>query len=440
MHTSYSSLGRDFKNIFEELFKHLNSQYAEADVLRKQLTDATTAALQSERYASKQLQLVLDEERKEAAIDREKLLSQITSLVNATGSAQDERISNKIEAVRHDMTTATKEFETANAEYKNTMDVWSRKEGILIEEVLKSRDTLKQKMKKDWIAVNEQNTSIHLTAKSVHEETVRIVDAQMQDMAVQMQALDDFVRRARSQNESHNASHIKSLQGLASTVKSSYTNTQERLRNSKERIQAYSADMTECSRGLCATIPPLDSTLRQPLSSLREYIMDASLTEYVSTGETPQKTLYQYPTSLPRTEPYERLLASAIHSPHCVKSSELPDTAASPSKSIIYTDAQTEDIAITRPASMDGGLREVSLNINAGIPRSAELSTNMKPELEKQSLSSSLMGLPPLKRHATMDSKLPQKFGGGKGSVVKLEGRENVPPSGGRRLRSSPTG
>lgn len=54
------------------------------------------------------------------------------------------------------------------------------------------------------------------------------------------------------------------------------------------------------------------------------------------------------------------------------------------------------------------------------------------------------MGPPPLKRHATMESKLPQKLAGSKDGVVKLDGRENmVPGSGpgtGRRLRSSPIG
>lgn len=74
------------------------------------------------------------------------------------------------------------------------------------------------------------------------------------------------------------------------------------------------------------------------------------------------------------------------------------------------------------------------------------------------------MGPPPLKRHATAESKLPQKLGGaalgnkylpggggggggggvggggggGNGSaVLRPEGRENQVPASGRRLRSS---
>jgi kinesin family protein 11 len=60
-----------------------------------------------------------------------------------------------------------------------------------------------------------------LTTKSVHAETVRIVDEQMKDIETQMSALDDFVTRARSQNAQHHDSHAQSLQKLSATVKSS---------------------------------------------------------------------------------------------------------------------------------------------------------------------------------------------------------------------------
>jgi len=436
LHTSYSSLGRDFKNIFEELVKHLNKQQAEADDLRRQLSIATTTAIQAEERVAQQLEVLLEEERKQAAKDRQTLLSQITNLVNATGSAQDERLNQKVQAVRTDLTTARAEFRTADNKFSESMDIWSKKETLLIEEVLKSRDTLKGKMKKDWTAVNDHNNSIQTTTRSVHEETVRTVDAQMRDMAIQMQALDGFVTRARSQNESHHVSHVKSLQGLASSVRESYANTRDHLRSSKERIQAHGDDMTESSEALKNTLAPLDSTIRQPLSDLRERVLQAPLTEYTSTGETPQKTQYQYPKTLPRTQPHEKLLASSVDSP--MEEAILPDPsegAVSPCKSIVYTDAPDEDVSLIRPVSMDGGLREVHVNINAGNSRNSELLASVKSELETISVSSSLMGPPPLKKRATMDSKLPR---GGRAGVVKAEGRENVPLGGGRRLRSSP--
>jgi kinesin family protein 11 len=428
-------LGRDFKSIFENLVKHLSTQQAEADELRKQLAVATASAMRSETQISDQLQILLDEEREQAAKERQLLLAQVTNLVNTAGSTQEARLSQKVQTVRSDINSTTVELQLADKLYTDSMDVWSKKETLLVDEVLKSRDTLKGKLKRDWTTVTDHNTSIQATTRSVHEETVRIVDTQMKDMATQMQALDEFVTRARSQNESHHTSHLKSLRGLSSSVQQAYTQTQDRLRSSNERIQAFDVAMDEESQTLQDSLLPLDEDLRHPLSDLRDHVLQQPLTEYISTGETPQKTQYTYPTSLPQTASHEQLLADRMSSSRSTTSAGGSEILISPSKSIVYADAPDDDLATTRPSTVEGGLREIHVNVNAGMPRGLGDSTNVKPELETISLSSSLMGPPPLKRHATMDSKLPR---GGRAGVVRSEGRENVPPSGGRRLRSSP--
>ncbi|KAL8865528.1 MAG: hypothetical protein Q9174_006836, partial [Haloplaca sp. 1 TL-2023] len=192
LHTSYSSLGRDFKAIFEELIKHVNTQKSEADELRSQISTATQQAMQAEASMSARLESVLNEERSQAVQDRQNLLSQITSLVNKSGETQDARWQSKIDGIRSEMGSTRSTFEAQTLKYSQGMDVWSQKESLLIDEVLKSRDSLKSRMKKDWTAVNDRNTAIQTTTKSVHEETIRIVNAQMKDMATQMQVLDDF--------------------------------------------------------------------------------------------------------------------------------------------------------------------------------------------------------------------------------------------------------
>ncbi|MCJ1285955.1 kinesin motor protein cin8 [Xylographa opegraphella] len=438
LHTSYSSLGRDFKNIFEELLKHLNTQKAEADALRKKLSTATNEALKADAEASAQLQSCLEEEKARAAAERGDLLAQITKLVNETAATQEQRLISKINAVQVDMKSSRTGLQAADKKYNDAMEIWSQKENSLVEDVLRSRELLKGKMKKDWTTVNEQNTSIQATTRSVHGETVRIVDAQMKDMALQMQALDHFVTRARFQNESHHESHLRSFEGLATSVKKSNANMEDHLSSTGERIQAYDTLMSARGKDLRITLPHLDSTLRGPLMELRGHILGSALMEYSPTGETPQKVQYQYPTSLPRTEPHDKLLSNTVNSSIGKDLSDILDVPISPSKSVVYTDYPTEDVALVRPSSMDGGLREVHVNINASLSRSAEKSSGSKPGLELLHLSSSLMGPPPLKRHATMDSKLPQKSGRGKAAVIRLEGRENAFVGGGRRLRSSP--
>ncbi|MCJ1301504.1 kinesin motor protein cin8, partial [Hypocenomyce scalaris] len=356
LHTSYSSLGRDFKNIFEELVKHLNTQKAEADSLRKQLWIASQATMQADADVSAKLEACLTEERQQAAVERQNLLSQITDLVNKSGETQDARWASKLDAVRSDIATSTSNFQAADKIYCEGMDLWSHKENLLVEEVLKSRETLKGKMKKDWMAVNEHNTLIQTTTKSVHEETVRIVDAQMKDMAVQMQALDDFVTRARSQNECHHETHVQSLQGMASTVRQSYTSMGDHFMSTYSRVRDLGDDMTDRGTALQATLPLLNTTVCQPLSELRANIANAPLKEYAPTGETPSKVVYTYPTTLPRTEAHEKLLVKLTKGSHSVPSSpaDIPNTQLSPSKSIVYTDtAPADEVALLQSSESE---------------------------------------------------------------------------------------
>ena len=426
LHTSYSSLGKDFKNIFEELVKHVNAQKAEADDLRQKASKAAKAAMQAESEVSARLETCLNEERVQASQDRQNLLAQITDLVNKSGESQNSRWESKINAVREDIASSTSTFQTSDKEYNTGMDVWAQKESLLVEEVLKSRDTLKGQMQEDWKAINEHNASIQATTKAVHQETINIVDAQMKDMASQMQALDDFVTRARSENEQHHGSHVKSLQGLASTVRESYMSVGDHFVSTYDRVREVGNDISDQNAALQASLPPLSSSIQQPLAELRANIMDAPLKEYTSTGETPRKTNYQYPTTLPNTNSHDKLLGK--QSSH----------RKSSSRAIVYTDAPaTENISShdwTPPSNEvnSASLREVSLNVNASLPRNNSDSSR-KPDLETQG-----MGPPPSKRQTTTESKLPQKFGSGKAGVVRLEGRENF--GAGRRLRSSPTG
>lgn len=150
MHTSYSSLGRDFKNLFDELVKHLNTQKAEADNLRHQLSVAVNASIQADLTTSKTLESCLLEEREQAKADRQELLEQITSLVNGASQKQDNRWSGRVAAACGSMAQSQLTLKAADRNYNDSMKVWSQKENHLVEEVLKSRESLKGKMKMDW--------------------------------------------------------------------------------------------------------------------------------------------------------------------------------------------------------------------------------------------------------------------------------------------------
>lgn len=107
--------------------------------------------MQANAAASARLDVVLTEERQQLAADRQNLLSQITSLITAQGEAQDARLSAKVSEVQKDIIASKAAFEASRAKYSQSMDSWNERETGLVGEVLRSRETLKSKLKEDWV-------------------------------------------------------------------------------------------------------------------------------------------------------------------------------------------------------------------------------------------------------------------------------------------------
>lgn len=147
---SYSSLSQDFEVIFEDILEHLRSQKAEADRLQQDLLLANARAIEANHIASSRLELVLDNERKQAASERQKLLSQITLLVHTSGEDQDARWSTKLGALQGDIHTSRLALEGALTSYREGMGTWSSKERAFKEEVVRSRESLKAKLEQGW--------------------------------------------------------------------------------------------------------------------------------------------------------------------------------------------------------------------------------------------------------------------------------------------------
>lgn len=244
----------------------------------------------------------------------------------------------------------------------------------------------------------------------------------MKDIAIHMEALDDFVSRARTQNAEHHDNHALSLDELSSTVSASYSNIGTHFTSTFDRVKDLGEEMSAKTTTLQDALSPLDTTLRQPLAELRSNIVSTLLQEYVPTGDTPLKMQYQFPTTLPRTEPHEKLLES-------VRQPAISTTpVASPTKYIpvIFNDVATptkeEEVSPPSNSTSDTaptlGLREIDLNIHAGSLSSVPLSTDT-------ALSNDAEARPAFKRSMTASGmRLPQKSAK-RATVVPLEGREN---------------
>ncbi|KAF1830157.1 kinesin-domain-containing protein [Decorospora gaudefroyi] len=336
VHASYAGLGRDFKTTFDDLVKDLNDQQAENERLHQQVVEANAALMEANKTSQSQLVRVVDEEKQKSAEDRQRLLSQITALINANADAQDKRLEEKLSSVREEIGAANVVFETSQSAYTDGINAWSNKSRDVLAGVSKSRDVVKTRIKSDFAVATQHSTSIKDTTTSVHQSTVKTVEAQMAHLDTQLQSLDHIVSRIREQNNTHHAAHTTSLAALSSTVAASYSSIGDHLSTSFDRVQSLESDMTAQADTLKETLPSLaaEADIRAPLHELREVVSNQNLIEYNPTGETPQRVSYNIPSNLPRTEAHENILSRLRDRPTTADS-----TTRSPSKQPIFNDA-----------------------------------------------------------------------------------------------------
>lgn len=307
-------------------------------------------------------------------------------------------------------------------------------------------------------------------------------------MAVQMAALDEFVTRARSQNNHHHAAYAASLAGLSSKVHSSFISIGDDLESTSENLSAFGIDNSKTYSSLLDALEPLNE-VHQSLEQLQSDIQSAPLKDYIHTGETPQKKDWAYPTTLPQTKDHESMIAKlrglpdpksqAVINPARTpgrsprkmaspKKLHSPSKLPSPSKGKIYTDtteaengsahahthAHAHPTATANTSAFGGGLKEIDVNIvHPSTQRPVSADGLLVSEFSK-SVGSGVQQ-PPLKRHATTGiegSRLPTKLSMNKvASKAMADGREKenhtinllslsvgAGNGSGRRLRSSP--
>ncbi|KAH8429068.1 putative kinesin family protein (BimC) [Aspergillus melleus] len=466
LHASYSTLGQEFKAMFENMVAHLNGQKTEINRLRLEIQEANLRTVDANRRASSHLAHTLEEEQATAEAERDVLLSQIRTLIEDSRQRQHGRLKGKVEDVRKEIASSGDNLEHITTHYDRQVDEWVFKSEQFAKDVNASRDEIKTKMQNDWEDFDQRNLSIQKATESVHEETVRIVNAQMNNMDKQMEALDDFVDKARSQNGQYRDAHIISLENMASNVHDSYSSMHDQISGLGDRVNQLQQDATQQHIDLEESTAPLSEEVRKPLQTLRTNILQRPLEDYVPTGATPQKRQYEFPSELPRTEPHDILRSRMRTSkdltvlPFNDEEQLSPDSSpetSSPTKGFVYNDAadevgtQPSATAIVTPSNT--GLREVDANVaKPRVSSIDENSPNNPPSGKRKSSSLNTDGSDiddldeqqPAKRRRSshaLEAKLPHKMIS-KQMAGMMEGRENVPPpglSGGRRLRGSPS-
>ncbi|KAM0370192.1 hypothetical protein ACHAPK_005705 [Fusarium culmorum] len=434
LHNSYSALGKDFKSVFEELVKHITAQRAECDNLKRQLQSATNTIVLQNATISSRIQDALTEERRLAVDDRQKLMAQISTLINTQAETQESRMQATASEIQKTITSTSTNLEQAVDTYGEGMSSWDLKEGEMLEEVKKSRDQLKTKLKDDWTAADDHSSSIQATAKSVHAETVRAVDEQIKDLDVQMEALDDFVTRARTENGHHHATHSQSVDALSNTVEESFGNISAHFKSTFDRVKNLGEEMEVDLGDLQDGLEPLKDQLCQPLANLREDVTGAALQEYQPTGETPAKVQYHYPTDLPRTEDHDLIISSIDEVITPTKPGESTDKDAT----IVFADLDSSPHKMmTSPVRPATRMSMVSASEHMGMPSSLrEVNPNVPGSLTTGTANynprSSIISMPPertmpLFKRPTRVTRSTKKVGSR--DPIIAEGGENILPT-----------
>lgn len=251
---------------------------------------------------------------------------------------------------------------------------------------------------------------------------------QMKDLGTQMQALDDFVTKARTHDRRYKDAHLASLEKLTGDAGRSYSALDQNLQEASDRAEQMRNTANDDMNVAMDLIRPLTRDVREPLSNLRTQIQDRSLEEYTITGQTPQKTQYHYPTILPQTETHESLIARLRNAkqltalPFGGQDVLTPNTNGglmSHTKSFVYADCEDEAIPPADVPSASSpshaGLREIDGNVVAKmlVHGPEPSSPNRKRSSSDISVTEDHNDPPPTKRRrsttAKVESKLPPK-------------------------------
>jgi kinesin family member 11 len=281
-------------------------------------------------------------------------------------------------------------------------------------------------------------------------------------MDSQLQALDGIVGRIRKTNDAHHESHLISLNHLSSTAEASYTSIGTQFKSSLDNVKELDSDISDrvsFFREMLSQVSPSGPVL-ETLHDLASQIGDRQLDEYHPTGNTPKRTTYEYPTSLPRTQSHDVLIAKARN-----QSTDSGDGTGSksPNKAKIFADADNSAVpsspSASRPATSNSvassGLKELDVNVmgmHVGGGATSSVLQAAADVLEKPAMKRQNTNTVGLQEKPYAGSKMPMK----KNTRMTVVGvghsadRENVPlvqnlsasvgPGGlGRRLLRSQT-
>ncbi|KAK9469747.1 P-loop containing nucleoside triphosphate hydrolase protein [Lipomyces arxii] len=300
--TSYNQLGRDFKGVFDDMQRYMHSQNAEIEKLHAALINAAAAASTEIETRSETLQAVADEEQKFAEAERVKLVEDMSSLVNAMVRSASDRLASKIKTTRDEMASSKASLDNAGHEFVTGVSGWLSKQGEYQRLMVQNKERIKQSIIDSYHATEHQGQNLQDSTKAIHSEAVKIVASQKENLAVQMQALDEFASRAKAQNEAHHTAYNQAVDGIEKTIHGVFKSANAGIEESGQELHIYAKDANRILVAASANATEYSSSSVKEYGVLRDKITNVAMSKYTPTGHTPKKgKKYEVPATLPKT-------------------------------------------------------------------------------------------------------------------------------------------
>lgn len=356
---------------------------------------ANTAMRESHQLYRSAIEQAVQHERDVASEERRKLLSGIEGLITSSAERQDTRLRNVIEHAAKRQKTSTDEHVKIEKEYSELTNEWLYRDDDHYKQCHKDRDHVKNLMTTEWAEIEKASKQGMQLNSNAGQRLAELIAAQSALKQGHATTLDDIYDKVRDHSGLNDSVAAEEHSKMMESVQETYADVNTHLNAAFARTQDVEKSMRRHVKNMSATTHALshEAPARQALVDLREQTLSSNLLEYVPTGQTPAKTLYKHPSILPHTvsqaQILEQMRANSTPSAAVVSSGKdsVSRTAnASPSKALVYHDAQGQD---TPTRSEKGGISSQTLNglrtVDVNVPPSVSTarSANGTTPIEK---------------------------------------------------------
>lgn len=309
---SYERLRKDVEEAMEGNRAHIQAQEGQIQALKNEIEEATRVAVENVAAVETRLEDVIRQEREQAAKEREDLISTIAALIRQKGAEADARLDQRVGEVKTELGGAVEESRTRGEGCRKEMDKLAASEKAHIDQIHEAETRITGLIKQDEQSVTSHFGTIRATAEMVHSDTVSLVAQQTEQIAQQLSALDDFVTRAREQNEAHHATFASLFSQLSNTAEAAFSAPKEFSVESKTSLDTFRTDVNQFPTQLDTAREQFEGKLDMRVGDMKTRVESVEMREYQPTGQTPRKRKYQVDVTLPRTRPHDEILGKRV--------------------------------------------------------------------------------------------------------------------------------